>query len=103
MNRITATIRARLPGASAIIFFGSRVAGTADAFSDYDVLVLLPGGLDLDERIRVQEEMQAAFPKVDLDLLIGSERWLLGGLRVEAYYRFWLENGIATFGRIPRM
>jgi len=101
VQKITAHLRARLPQATAIIFFGSRVAGCADAFSDYDVLVLVPGGLDDDERARVKREMQSAFPKTKLDLVIGSERWLLGSLRIEAYYRFWLENALATFGRIP--
>jgi predicted nucleotidyltransferase len=55
-------------GATAIIFFGSRVAGLADAFSDYDVLVLLPEGLEEDERERVKKEIQATFPKIKLDL-----------------------------------
>lgn len=103
MNRISAKIHARLPDATAIIFFGSRVAGVADAFSDYDVPVLLPEGLETDKRKRVKSEMQAAFPQVNLDMIIGSERWLLGSLRVEAHCRFWLENGIATHGHVPRL
>ncbi len=103
MAKITRKIRARLPDATAIIFFGSRVAGIADAFSDYDVLVVLPEGLELDERTRVKQEIQAAFPEVRLDLLFGSERWLIGNLRVEAHYRFWLENAIATYGRVPEV
>lgn len=103
MRQITRKIRARLPNATAIIFFGSRVVGVADAFSDYDVLVLLPEGLESDERKRVKNKVQAAFPRVKLDLVFGSERGLCGNLRVEAHYRFWLENGIATFGRVPRV
>ncbi len=103
MNQITTKIRACLPEATAVIFFGSRVAGVSDAFSDYDVLVLLPEGLELDERQRIKKEIQVTFPKVNLDMIIGSERWLLGSLRVEAHYRFWLENGIATYGHVPRV
>ncbi len=103
MKQITKNLRARLPDATAIIFFGSRIAGTADAYSDYDILVLLPEGLEETERARVKKEMQTAFPKVSLDLVFGSERALLANLRVEAYYRFWLENGVATFGHVPKV
>jgi predicted nucleotidyltransferase len=39
VQKITTKLRARLPQASAIIFFGSRVAGCADEFSDYDVMI----------------------------------------------------------------
>jgi predicted nucleotidyltransferase len=103
MRQITDAIRVRLPKATSIIFFGSRVAGTFDAFSDYDVLVLLPEGLEEDERKRVRNQVQATFPKIKLDLLFASERWLLGNLRVEADYRFWLENAIATYGHVPKV
>jgi predicted nucleotidyltransferase len=101
VQKITAQLRARLPQASAIIFFGSRVAGCADEFSDYDVMVLLPNGLEEDARDQVKRAMRAAFPKIKLDLVFGSARALLASLRVEAHYRFWLANGIATFGQIP--
>ncbi len=103
MRQITTKLRARLPAANAIIFFGSRVAGVADEFSDNDVLVLLPKGLEETERERVKKEIRAAFPKIKVDLLFGSERWLLRNLRVEADYRFWLENARATFGRVPKV
>lgn len=103
MRRITQSIRARLPDVTAVVFFGSRVAGASDAFSDYDALVLLPEGLESDQRECVKLELRVAFPKAKLDLVFGSERWLLDNLRVEAYYRFWLENGIATFGHVPKV
>lgn len=101
MKQITAKIRARLPGATAIIFFGSRIAGLADEFSDYDVLVLLPEGLEETERERVKKEMQAAFPKIKLDLLFGSERWLRSRMTYEPFYRFWLKESVTTFGKPP--
>ena len=102
MRQITKEIRSRLPNATAVVFFGSRVAGVADAFSDYDVMVLLPEGLDSDERQRVKQEIQSVFPEICLDMIFGSKRWLLSSLAVEAYYRFWLENSVATFGQVPK-
>lgn len=103
MKQITAKIRARLPGATAIIFFGSRIAGTADAYSDYDVLVLLPEGLEETERARVKKEMQAAFPKIKLDLLFGSERWLRARMTYEPFYRFWLKESVTAWGKGPNI
>jgi predicted nucleotidyltransferase len=103
MQRITAEIRARLPDATAIIFFGSRVAGVADTFSDYDVLVLLPDGLEEDERRRVKREMQTAFPGVKLDMVLGSERWLRARMPYEPFYRFWLKESVVTWGKGPNI
>jgi predicted nucleotidyltransferase len=103
MRTITRKIRARLPDATAIIFFGSRVAGVADAFSDYDALVLLPEGLEENARARVKQEMQAAFPNAKLDLVFGSERWLRANLSREEHLRFWLENGVLTYGSLARI
>ncbi len=103
MRKITQKIRARLPHATAIIFFGSRVAGTSDAFSDYDVLVLLPEGLDENGRETIKQKMKSAFPDVTVDLVIGSERWLRANLRREEHLRFWLENGVITYGNLTQI
>jgi predicted nucleotidyltransferase len=100
MRRIIKAIRARLPNATAIIFFGSRVAGVDDAFSDYDVMVVLPNGLEQEERMRVKKKLQAEFPNVKLDLLFGSERWLRAHLPYEPFYRFWLKNSLTTWGEM---
>ena len=104
MRQITAKLRARLPDANAILFFGSRVSGGSDRFSDYDVLVLLPRGLDLQERKRIKQEIQTAFLDIKLDIVLGSERWLRARLPYEPFYRFWLKNSVATWGetRIKR-
>jgi predicted nucleotidyltransferase len=100
MQQITDAIRARLPQATAIIFFGSRVAGVADAFSDYDVMVVMPDGLDMDERKRVKQELQSSFPNAKLDLVFGSERRLRSSLPYYPFYRFWLKDSVATWGKI---
>lgn len=100
MQSITDVLRARLPQATAIIFFGSRVAGVADAFSDYDVLVVMPEGLEEDERNQVKQEIQKQFPTIKLDVLFGSERWLRARLPYEPYYRFWLKNSLTTWGKV---
>jgi len=51
---ITKELRALVPDATAIIFFGSRVQGLASPTSDYDIMVLTPTGVDLEERERIK-------------------------------------------------
>jgi predicted nucleotidyltransferase len=100
---ITAKIRESLPEANAIIFFGSRVRGLPEPTSDYDVMVMTPTGVDPEDRDRVKGILQATFPDITLDLVFGSERYLLANLAIEPFYRFWLENGIALYGQIPHV
>jgi hypothetical protein len=73
----------------------------ADRFSDYDVLVLLPSGLEGERRRAIEEELKRGFPSIKLDLVFGSERELLAGLPYEPYWRFWLESGVVTWGERP--
>lgn len=98
---ITHRLRERLPEATAIIFFGSQATGLADRFSDYDVMVLLPNGLERERRRAVEKKMRKEFPSLKLDLVFGSERSLLHSLSYEPYHRFWLESGIVTWGKKP--
>lgn len=92
-----------MPDATAIIFHGSRVRGLPTPTSDYDVLVLTPKGIDPKERKRIKKTLDKTFPSLTLDPAFGSERWMRANLNREAHLRFWLENGIAVYGRIPRI
>lgn len=98
---ITKKIRALVPDATAIIFHGSRVRGLPSATSDYDILILNPTGVELKDRKRIKERLAQYFPDLKLDLIFGSERYLLASLAFEPYPRFWLENGVALYGKIP--
>lgn len=100
MLEITRRLREELPEATAIIFFGSQAAGLANRFSDYDVMVFLPDGLERKRR-RAVEKMKEEFPCHKLDLAFGSERSLLHSLPYEPYHRFWLESGVVTWGKKP--
>ena len=94
-------LRELLPRLTAVILFGSRASGLADDFSDYDLIVLLPNGLDSAKRRAVADQLRAEFPAFHLDLVFGSRRSLLASLRYEPARRFWLENGLALWGRKP--
>lgn len=98
---LTKKIRALVPDATAIIFHGSRVRGIPAPTSDYDVLILNPTGVELQERNRIKQSLAQSFPDLKLDLIFGSERYLRASLAFEPYPRFWLENGVALFGKIP--
>lgn len=100
---ITKKIRELVPDATAIIFFGSRVRGIPSPTSDYDVMVWTATGMDEKDRAHVKEQLECAFPKLDIDPVFGTERWLLAHLYMEPYYRFWLENAIAARGKIPNI
>src|SRR5262245_32866684 len=94
LEAILQRLRELLPQLTAILLFGSRASGLADDFSDYDLMVLVPDGLDQAQRRSLGKQLQAEFPALHLDLVISSERALLAGLRYEPARVFWLENGI---------
>lgn len=98
---ITKKIRALVPDATAIIFYGSRVRGLPSPTSDYDVMVLTEMGMAEEERARVKEKLASRFPELAIDPVFGTERWLLAHLYMEPYYRFWLENAMASWGKVP--
>lgn len=98
---ITQKIRALVPDATAIIFHGSRVRGLPSPTSDYDLLVLTPGGVEFQDRTRIKAILAECFPNLKIDPIFGSERYLLASMPFEPYPRFWLENGVAWFGHIP--
>lgn len=100
---ITEKIRALVPDVTAIIFHGSRVHGLPSPTSDYDILVLTPRGVNPVERKRIKGRLQKSLPHTRLDIAFGSERWMRTSLNREAHLRFWLENGIATYGTMPRV
>jgi len=60
LERLSAIVKARLPGVWAIYLFGSRARGDALADSDYDIALLGPKPLDPVERWKLQEEIAAA-------------------------------------------
>lgn len=100
---ITEKIRALVPDATAIIFHGSRVSGLPSPISDYDLMVFTPTGTETQDRERIKETLQDAFPNLTIDPIFGTERWLIAHLPFEPYYRFWLENGIVAYGRAPKL
>lgn len=101
LESVVRRLREMLPQVTGIILFGSRASGLADDFSDCDLLVLVPDGLDQAQRRALEKQLKAEFSPIHLDLVISSERALLTGLRYEPARAFWLENGIVLWGRRP--
>lgn len=101
LEAVVRRLRELLPQLTSIILFGSRASGLADDFSDCDLLVILPNDLDRDQRHAIEKQLQAEFPSLSLDLVIGSEDAFWAGLPYEPRQAFWLENGIMLWGRRP--
>jgi len=101
LQAVVHRLRDLLPQLTTIILFGSQASLLADDFSDYDLIVLLSDGLDPIQRRTVEQQLRADFPSPRLDLVFGSGRSLLASLPYEPARRFWLENGIALWGRKP--
>src|SRR5687768_12742312 len=80
LEAVVQRLRELLPQLTGVILFGSRASGLADEASDCDLLALVSDGLDRAQRRAIENQMQAEFPSLHLDLVIGSERALLAGL-----------------------
>lgn len=94
-------LRELLSGITTIALIGSRAGGAATPDSDWDLLVLVDGGVDEAERQRIRQQVREEIPDITLDILFASERWVLGNLQFEPYRRFWLEEGIGLWGKWP--
>lgn len=61
LPRLASELRERFPDLIALAFFGSRVAGEPDEYSDYDVLLVLPEGLAWRERWETEIEFEKSW------------------------------------------
>ena len=82
IREIAASLREPLEraGAEQAIVFGSYARGTADAFSDLDLVVVLETDLPRLERHRILDELFRASP-VALDLLVYTPAEFAAGMR----------------------
>lgn len=93
LPRLAAGLRERFPDLIALAFFGSRVAGEPDEYSDYDVLLVLPEGLAWRERRETEVEFEKRFG-VCLQLIATSPRGVDFYARLDPSFRFWLKDAL---------
>ena len=93
IHRVVATACRRV-GAERALLFGSYARGTADAYSDVDVLIVWPTACDFFERRAFFEDILAAFPGCDLLVYTPAE---LEDLRERGVVYQALEEGIALY------
>ncbi len=77
----------RAAGAKRVIAFGSYARGVADAWSDFDLVVVIDTDLPRPERGRLLDDLYDALP-VSLDLVVFTpsefERGVQAGLEISA-------------------
>lgn len=93
LSRLAAGLRKRFPDLIALAFFGSRVAGEPDEYSDYDVLLVLPDGLAWRERWETEIEFEKRVG-VRLQLIATSPRGVDFYARLDPSFRFWLKDAV---------
>lgn len=93
LSRLAVGLRERFPDLIALAFFGSRVAGEPDEYSDYDVLLILPDGLAWRERWETEIEFEKRLG-VRLQLIATSPRGVDFYARLDPSFRFWLKEAV---------
>lgn len=93
LPRLAAGLRERFPGLIALAFFGSRVAGEPDEYSDYDALLVLPDGLAWRDRWETENDFEKRFG-VRLQLTATSPRGVGFYARLAPSFRFWLKDAV---------
>ena len=93
LPRLAAGLRERFPDLIALAFFGSRVAGETDEYSDYDALLVLPDGLAWRERRETELEFEKRFG-IRLQLTATSPRGVDFYARLDPSFRFWLKDAV---------
>src|SRR5437773_10630494 len=76
-----------------IILFGSYAYGTPHADSDVDILVIMPARNQIDQAVRIDQEIDAPFP---LDLIVRTPKNLAWRLKEGD----WFLRDIVTRGKI---
>ena len=75
IETIKTTVRSIIPDAR-VILFGSMAKGTADKHSDYDILVISPTTIPLNEKMGWRSKLDDALYEVlhtPIDILLNSE------------------------------
>jgi len=96
LPKLAAAFQKRFPDLVAVAFFGSQVAGEPDEQSDYDVLLVLPEGLEWHERWRAAGELGQQFG-VRLDVTATSPRAVRFHASLYPWFNLWMREAV-VFG-----
>ena len=92
-HRLAEEVYRRYPDLSAVVFYGSRIAGSADEFSDYDVLVVTRESHEWTETRRVEQELRGEL-SVGAHLTVYSEKTFRLLVITEPHLKFWMNNSV---------
>jgi len=83
----------KCPDLKALVLYGSRISGSADAFSDYDAMVITEAGHDRSENRRIERELAERLG-IRVHLTIYSKRGFMISAMTEPHLKFWLNDAV---------
>lgn len=93
LSRLARAFFRQYPRLKAVAFYGSRATQSAGRYSDYDVMLFLPGGLDWNERYAIGEKLGRRFG-VKLEVNVASPRSVEWHYRLFPDFRFSLKEAV---------
>lgn len=77
----------------ALVLYGSRISGSADAFSDYDAMVITGSAHDRSENREIERELTAKLG-IKVHLTVYSEKGFMTFTMTEPHLKFWLNDAV---------
>ncbi|MEW6222617.1 MAG: nucleotidyltransferase domain-containing protein [Candidatus Hadarchaeota archaeon] len=77
----------------ALVLYGSRISGTADAFSDYDAMVITDAIHDRSDNKKIERELAEELG-IKVHLAVYSKRGVMISAMTEPHLKFWMNNAV---------
>ncbi|MDI6884068.1 MAG: hypothetical protein QMD00_02865 [Hadesarchaea archaeon] len=100
LYQLALEIYRKYPDLKALVLYGSRISGSADAFSDYDAMAITEAVHERGENKGIERELTKRFGKVHLTVY--SEKGFKIFAMTEPHLKFWLNDAVVLAeGRWP--
>jgi len=93
LYQLALEIYRKYPDLKALVLYGSRISGSADAFSDYDAMVITEATHDRSEDRRIERELAERIG-IRVHLTIYSKRGFMISAMTEPHLKFWLNDAV---------
>jgi predicted nucleotidyltransferase len=105
LYQLALEIYKKCPDLKALVFYGSRISGSADAFSDYDAMVITEAVHHRAESRRIERELAKELG-IKVHLTTYSEKNFKTFAMIEPHLKFWLNDAVVLMegwkpGQLP--